>query len=105
MFRIIKVIPAALVIAVTVFAVWKANAESPGELKASPTPAVKRQDQSIVHTTKSNPKDVRAIGTPTPTATAKPKDQAKGWDGKVQGKQLKNKTPSATPTPTPQKSR
>jgi hypothetical protein len=120
MFRIHKLIPARFAVAVTIFVGSWTNAETPDArtLKPTPTPtpsSQKRypitpldplrtprpQNQSIVNTSKRN---VKALGTPTPTPTAKPKDQAKGWDGKVQGNLL-HRAPSPTPTPTPPKSR
>lgn len=77
-----------------------AKAETPTDQKASPTPTVKPQNQSVVNSTKSNVKDFKAV-TPSPTPSPKKPKQSttdKGWDGKVQG--LK-RTPAATPTPTP----
>jgi hypothetical protein len=82
------------------------EAETPTNEKATPTPTAKPQNQSVINTSKSEVKDLKAA-TPSPTPSPKEPKQSKadkGWDGKVQGKQLKAKA-TPTPTATPAQSR
>jgi hypothetical protein len=98
--------PIAAAILTTLILGVLSEAETPINEKATPTPTAKPQNQPVVNTSKSEVKDLRAA-TPSPTPRPKKPKQSKadkGWDGKVQGKQLKA-TATPTPTATPAKSR